>query len=258
MPMTQYGNVPSNIYTYLPVIEKYAKKYSVPVMVVVGTIAHESSGNPMAWNPSLGENSRGLMQISEKTALTHPAFLISAANLDSLYDPEINISYGVKYLAYIRDYLAPYFQRNIGPMERWLTITSSYNQGEGYYQKALIQLNQMGISQTWPNIKNSVLSLDKTPWQENVQTYGPTVLRGLDVSQLVSPAESVLAPLANTISWVGDLFTVNPSDPLTNGSSGLTSIIRGNKTVIIYATAALAAAAVAVYFMNRSPRVSNG
>src|SRR5690606_27320344 len=100
-----------------------------------------------------------------------------------------------KLLAYIRDFLKPYFYSDIAPLDRWAAITSSYNQGEGYYRDALKMLKEMGVAQTWSNIQNAVLSLPKTPWASNVSSYAPTVLKNIDVSQLIAPSSSVLTPI---------------------------------------------------------------
>lgn len=184
MTKTKHGMVDNRILPYMPIIEKFSKQFKVPVMVIVNTIYAESRGNVKAWNPSLGENSRGLMQISEKTAQDHP-IKIPFMMLDTLFDAETNIFNGVKYLDYIRKYLEPSF-KNIDEKTKWTVISSSYNQGMGYYKKALNYLNANQQEQTWENILHRVLNpaFGGRPWTKNANEYGPKIVGVLSPSQL--------------------------------------------------------------------------
>lgn len=76
-----------------------AKKYGVPVELIVATIATESSGNPNARlaEPQIGDESVGLMQTLVKTA----RFATGRTSLrgDDLLDPALSIDAGTAYIA---------------------------------------------------------------------------------------------------------------------------------------------------------------
>lgn len=193
---TKYGPLPNVSVPYLSLMEKYSNQFNVPVPIIAGTIKTESSGNPQAWNPSLGENSRGLMQISERTASGPP---LSVSDLSDLFDPDYNIYTGTKYLGYIRDSLRPYFRSGTPEDIRWKVISSSYNQGWGYYKTALQTLNEMGMPQTWDNIEYYVLNPVKkigTPWESNVKHYADSVMSSITSDQLKAGGVSLVVVLA--------------------------------------------------------------
>lgn len=56
----------SRVLPFKAIIEENAKRFGVPVDIISSVILQESSGNPKAF--ASRENSRGLMQISEKLA----------------------------------------------------------------------------------------------------------------------------------------------------------------------------------------------
>ncbi|MBS7543636.1 transglycosylase SLT domain-containing protein [Ancylobacter oerskovii] len=82
-----------------PLCAASAKKYGVPVELVVATIATESSGNPGARRaePQIGDESVGLMQTLVKTA----RFATGRESLkaDDLLDPATSIDAGTAYIA---------------------------------------------------------------------------------------------------------------------------------------------------------------
>lgn len=95
-------------------IEKYSAMFGVPQEWVYGVIQAESSGNPNAFNPN--DPSYGLM------GLTLPAArdMGYTGTSQGLFDPETNIKFGTKYLAWIS--------------QRWDTVNpaeiySAYNSG---------------------------------------------------------------------------------------------------------------------------------
>lgn len=184
---TKYGPLPTVSMPYLPIIEKYAKEYKIPVPIIAYMIKTESSGNPRAWNPSNGENSRGLMQISEKTALTHPSLRLKQTDLEKLFDPDFNIKNGAKLLNYLYLWLKPYFGEKTSEDTKWRVVTSSYNQGEGYYKKALMKLTSENKPQTWENIETAVLNpvSGGKPWTENVLSYAKSIMDNIDTRYLV-------------------------------------------------------------------------
>jgi|GEM_PF-5709863 len=211
---TKYGPLPSTAMKYLPIIEKYSKKYNVPVIIIANIIRAESGGNPEAWNGQGGENSRGLMQMSQKTALTHPSQMIPVMLLDTLYEPDFNIKQGTKLLSYIRDFLKPHFQSDSTLTSRWRAVANSYNQGEGYYRDALRTVTNQGKSQDWDTVKYYVLNpIVRTshPWPENVEFYANKVLEGVTEDHLkgtfrVFPKPST-ANLMSFLPWIAVTVT---------------------------------------------------
>ncbi len=85
--------------TFGPLCAASAKKYGVPVELIVATIATESSGNPSARRPEtqIGDESVGLMQTLVKTA----RFATGRTSLqgDDLLDPALSIDAGTAYIA---------------------------------------------------------------------------------------------------------------------------------------------------------------
>jgi soluble lytic murein transglycosylase-like protein len=78
-------------------IVRAAERYTVPVEVIKAVIAQESRFNPAAYRaePKIGDASRGLMQVLERTArglgMTGP--------VEQLYTPAINIDLGTRLLS---------------------------------------------------------------------------------------------------------------------------------------------------------------
>ncbi len=77
---------------YSKIITKYAKAYGVPVDLAHAVVQVESNFNPKA-RGAAGEV--GLMQIKPATA----RMMGYKGSVKSLYDPETNIKFGMKYLA---------------------------------------------------------------------------------------------------------------------------------------------------------------
>jgi soluble lytic murein transglycosylase-like protein len=78
-------------------ITTYSLKYKVPKELIKAVIAKESSFNPKAYRaePKIGDASRGLMQVLERTAKN----LGFTENVKNLFDPSKSIQYGTKLLA---------------------------------------------------------------------------------------------------------------------------------------------------------------
>lgn len=99
---------------------------------IAAIIQIESGFNPTAYRyeAHLNEASYGLMQMLESTArdmgLSGPP--------EQLYDPQTSIRLGVKYLVWIRDYLA----RKLGRQPTMQEILSGYNAGVGNVLKGYI------------------------------------------------------------------------------------------------------------------------
>lgn len=77
---------------YGTIIERYARSYGVPLPLAHAVIRVESNYRPDA-RGSAGEV--GLMQIKPATA----RMMGYSGSVKGLFDPEINIKYGMKYLA---------------------------------------------------------------------------------------------------------------------------------------------------------------
>ena len=210
---------PSNVERYRSLAEKYSKEYLVPVDVILGTIQKESAGNPKAWNPQNNENSRGLMQISEPTAISHPAIKVPFLLLDTLYDPEDNIRAGSALLQWIYNFLNPYFPKYVDEKLKWMVVSSSYNQGHGYYRNALQSLDKEKRPVTWNNILDRVLNpipSGRTPWVNSAKTYGPSIIDGIPtilLKPVKNPAKFFSTPrqgsaLVNSQSLVGPLHFI--------------------------------------------------
>lgn len=199
-------NLKPQVSQFHSIIDKYSKKYKVPYDVIYNTIVHESNGDPKAFNPMNNENSRGLMQISQPTALTSP-LNIPLILIDRLYEPDFNIEHGTKYLAYVRDFLKPYYK---GKDEKlfWLIISSSYNQGMGYYKKALEYINENGEPLNWEHIKYRVLNpvgSTRRPWPENVEKYAQRIVGVLDDDSFKT-AMKISIPVLAGMGLVGYWF----------------------------------------------------
>jgi soluble lytic murein transglycosylase-like protein len=111
--------------TYAALISKASAKYGIPTWVIYATIGQESSFNPKASlpEPRIGDRSRGLMQVLEKTARSlgyHGIVGDDKTGTGGLYDPEINILLGTKLLSEIRQ------ERGDVP---WDEVYDTFNQG---------------------------------------------------------------------------------------------------------------------------------
>lgn len=102
---------------YDALISRAAGLYAVPAGIIKAVIATESSFRPWALReePRIGDRSRGLMQILEKTARG----LGFQGDLELLCDPEVNIMLGTKLLAQL--------YRRFGPS--WADALAAYNGG---------------------------------------------------------------------------------------------------------------------------------
>jgi soluble lytic murein transglycosylase len=107
-------------------VTTYATRYGIPEDVVYATIKVESNFDPMAVSSA---GAIGLMQMIPSTFewLTGDVHLGEHLTPNMLYDPEVNIRYGVYYLKY----LYSKFDHN------WSVTCAAYNGGEGNVSKWL-------------------------------------------------------------------------------------------------------------------------
>ena len=98
-------------------IQKYATIFNVPSSLIKAIIMVESSGKAFVSRKENGYYSYGLMGVTLPTARD----MGFSGNPSQLFDPEINIYYGVKYLRWLMD--RSYIDNNI---ER---IAAGYNAG---------------------------------------------------------------------------------------------------------------------------------
>lgn len=105
---------------YSELVEKYADEYNIPEDIIYATIKVESSFDPEAISVA---GARGLMQLMPSTFewLTSDEHLGEHLTPNMLFDPEVNIRYGVYYLKYL------YTKFNYN----WDITTAAYNGGEG-------------------------------------------------------------------------------------------------------------------------------
>lgn len=182
----------------MAIVNKYSDDYDVPVNLINAVIIQESGGDPKAFNPTKGENSRGLMQISE--ALAKGSFGFSLFSVGNLFDPDTNIKYGTKYLSQLRDQLSVYFDNYISEFDKWKIIVSSYNQGSGYWIKALKQAKKEKVSQTWETVSKYMSKVGAPSGTLSaINVYGPSVMSFLSESDLFVAGHSATG--ANSIVY---------------------------------------------------------
>lgn len=164
--------------SYLDSIKKASAKYKVPEEVIASVIIQESGGNSRAFNPSNGENSRGLMQISENVAVNEYGLPNSVMQLDAiLYDPEKNIDYGARHLRDKYNTVASHFDNQINERDKWMIVTSTYNQGQKHWIQALDYVRYRGDAQSWNSVRDAIMSFSiPTATRNHVDMYGPNVI----------------------------------------------------------------------------------
>lgn len=115
---------PASIQQWCGAIEKYAGEHGVEPGLIAAVMLQESGGNPNAYSKS---GAVGLMQVMPRdglaasfTCVNGPCFA-SRPSMDELFDPEFNISYGVRMLAgliqrhgSVREALRAYGPMNMG------------------------------------------------------------------------------------------------------------------------------------------------
>ena len=112
---------------YSEYVTKYAEEFNVPEDFIYATISVESSFDPEAISRA---GARGLMQIMPSTFewLTSDEHLGEHLTPNMLYEPEINIKYGVYYIKY----LYTKFDYNFD------LVSAAYNGGEGNVSQWLL------------------------------------------------------------------------------------------------------------------------
>jgi hypothetical protein len=172
------NNYLSKIAPYALMIEKHATPLDIPADVMGNIIFKESSGNPRCFRQEATDASYGLSQILYKNAVK----LGFTGRPEELFDPELSIMYGIKWLKTYRDALWPLFSKDTSELDKWKVITSSYNQGILYYRETLAVLNSKHVSTSWINVLNYITQADsntfsnhKMPWKAMAKHYGPAV-----------------------------------------------------------------------------------
>jgi soluble lytic murein transglycosylase-like protein len=111
---------------FAEIINGAAARYGLPPAIVAGVVAAESAFNPNAYRPepTIGDGSRGLMQLLFRTARA----LGYTGAPAGLYDPATNVNLGAKHLRELYD-----TARLSGPLvtdfEAWTRALSAYNAG---------------------------------------------------------------------------------------------------------------------------------
>jgi len=114
-----YLGGPSAVEQWNPIVNQAAADWGVPVEWIKAVIQVESGGNPDAFNRSDPGGSRGLMQISGPTARAY-----GVEDLDTLFDPVLNIAVGTHLLSDLRrsygdDFRRVYSAYNSGGPDKW-------------------------------------------------------------------------------------------------------------------------------------------
>ncbi|MEG2353476.1 MAG: lytic transglycosylase domain-containing protein [Clostridium sp.] len=114
---------------YSEIVLKYSKDFDVDPYLVFSVIKAESNFDIQGKS---NKNARGLMQVTPSTAQWIVEQMgMEAIDIDSLYEPEINIKLGTWYLRNLRDE----FGDNVD------LILSAYNAGRGNVNKWLDDIN---------------------------------------------------------------------------------------------------------------------
>lgn len=112
-------------FPYQDQVEKFSRERNVDPLLVLSIMKQESKFKPFAKSPSFA---RGLMQLIPPTAIKLAATLgIANFSIDQLYNPDININLGTKFL---QDMIARFGNR----LE---VIAAGYNSGEDNVQRWL-------------------------------------------------------------------------------------------------------------------------
>ena len=135
-----YSTINKIISNYHPIIKHASAKYGVPERIIISVILQESQGNPRAYRyeSNVNDASRGLMQILYRTAVG----LGYQGSPDGLFNPEINIDLGTKYL-----------RQNYDRYGSWPFAVAGYNSGGRIKQAS----NDLGTND-WEEI---VMNADK-------------------------------------------------------------------------------------------------
>lgn len=212
------------------IISNVSKKYDVPADVITGIIMAESHGDPNAKNPNplrptdpSAENSRGLMQISERTAKGELGF--GVMTLNTLFDPQVNIDAGARLLRMYYDKISVLFDSKISEYDKWKITANTYNQGTKYWSMALKQLKYQNVLQTFDKVQDVLLQISSTPaiTKKHAQFYGDKALRyavslsrknsGPKLSAISGPSYNEIAVWSSaSIGLLGVLYMITKKD----------------------------------------------
>src|SRR5262245_2413653 len=131
---------------YDALISASSARYGVPFAWVKAVIGNESNFNPTAYRaePRLGDASYGLMQLLSETAR---GLGWSGEDAEELYDPELNIELGTKYLADLRarygdDFRRVYSAYNSGRPDLWETsaqVRHNVDRAQGWLEQVITE-----------------------------------------------------------------------------------------------------------------------
>lgn len=123
---------------YIEIIEKYSIEYSVDKSLIASVINTESSFNK---NAVSSKGAKGLMQITDKTAIWLCDILGEIYAEEKMYDAEFNIKLGTYYLSYL-----------LNKFDDLDTALASYNAGEGVVKSWLLSTEYSENGYTITNI----------------------------------------------------------------------------------------------------------
>ncbi|MCK4358511.1 MAG: DUF3393 domain-containing protein [Candidatus Cloacimonetes bacterium] len=144
---------------YLPLIEKYCKKFNIEPALALGIIHTESYFNPMAYNAK--GDAYGLMQIVPRYAGKLMNKVLFNKNLeptsDQLFNPEINIQIGIAYLKHLSENI---WQKVDNLTNRTYCMVCSYNGGAGSVYKAMTGRMKNIKPNVYENMLSSLSTMD--------------------------------------------------------------------------------------------------
>ena len=131
---------------HIEIIEKYSTQYSVDKSLIASVINVESGFDENAVSP---KGAKGLMQITDKTAIWLCEKLGEEYEEDKMFDADFNIKLGTFYLSYLLE-----------KFENLDTALASYNAGEGTVKAWLVS----------SEYSNDGITINNIPYKET-QNY---------------------------------------------------------------------------------------
>lgn len=150
---------------YVPIVTKWATEYNIEPSFVMAVIRAESAFNPNAISPV---GAVGLMQIMPQYAGREVATRLGQSDLCSsslLYDPNVNIRYGVYYLKILRD---EYFSSVTADRSRRHLTIAGYNWGPENLKRAMAKRN-IKIESATAVIEDFLMSYSPSETQEYIR-----------------------------------------------------------------------------------------
>lgn len=180
------------------VIFQKGRSHGIDPYLIKAIVAAESNFDPRAYRdePQIGDASRGLMQLLLGTA----RWMGYAGPPEGLFDPEVNVEFGTRFLKYLRNYFA-------GDAGK---IISGYNTGPGNVRMDASGrfTNQAYVDRVWRfwmgyrGEKKTEVERQGVNLQPGLPQIGPVPA---SPQQVTDPAEAVMP--ADAGAWLASLWT---------------------------------------------------